>query len=92
MLLEGPVGKEVTPTVHQAVMKSLWQCLKHHQSGLSASALSCAHSISAKGLMDDHRHIRLAAGCVRGATAALQMLKQFSQSRRSRVSEVVSNQ
>jgi len=62
MLLEGPSGKEVTPAVHQAVMESLRQCLKHHQSGLSTSALSTAHSICAKGLMNDRRHTRLAAG------------------------------
>ena len=62
MLLEGPPGKEVTPAVHQAVMESLWQCLRHHQSGLSASALSTPHSVCIKGLMDGRRHIRLAAG------------------------------
>lgn len=62
MLLEGPSGGEVTPAVQQAVMESLWRCLKHHQSGISASALSIPHSACAKGLMDDRRHIRLAAG------------------------------
>ena len=70
MLLEGPPGKEVTSVVHQAVMGSLRQCLKHHQSGLSASALSTAHSICVKGLMDDRRHVRLAAGYVPDATTS----------------------
>jgi len=74
MLLEGPSGKEVTAPVHQVVMESLRRCLKHHQSGLSASALSTAHSICAKGLMDDRRHIRLAAGYVSDTTLAQRML------------------
>lgn len=73
MLLEGPSGKEVTPAAHQAVMGSLYQCLKHHQSGLSASALSTSHSICVKGLMDKRRHTRLAAGCVSKPTEALRL-------------------
>ena len=77
MLLEGPSGKEVTPAVHQVVMESLRQCLKHHQSGLSASALSIAHSICAKGLMNDRRHIRLAAGYVSEFTAAQRKFTLF---------------
>ena len=68
LLLEGPSGKEVTPAVHQVVMENLWQCLRHHHSGLSASALSIAHGICAKDLMNDRRHIRLAAGYVLDAT------------------------
>lgn len=68
ILLEGPSAKEVTPTVHQAVLENLWQCLKHHQSGLSASALSTPHSLCAKGLMNDRRHIRLMAGYASGLT------------------------
>lgn len=82
MLLEGPSGKEVTPVVHKVVMESLWQCLKHHHSGLSASALSTVHEISVKGLMDDHRHIRLAAGCVSDLTATLRIFMSLLQSRR----------
>jgi hypothetical protein len=82
MLLEGPSGKEITPTVHRAVMDSLWQCLKHHQSGLSASALNTPHSICVKGLMNDRRHIRLAAGYVYEVTGTLQMFTPFAQSRR----------
>ena len=82
ILLEGPSGKEVTPVVHQTVTKSLQQCLKHHQSGLSASALSATHSICTKGLMDDRRHIRLAAGYVTDATIALRTLTPFIQSHR----------
>lgn len=77
MLLEGPLGKEVTPAVHQAVMESLWQILKHHHSGLSASALDTSHGICAKGLMDDRRHIRLAAGYVSKATGTLQIFTPF---------------
>lgn len=71
MLLEGPTGKEVTPAAHRAVIDSLWQCLRHHQSGLSASALSTSHGICTKGLVNDRRHIRLAAGYVSEATGAL---------------------
>jgi hypothetical protein len=82
MLLEGPSGKEATPLVHQVVMESLRRCLKHHQSGLSATALSAAHSICTKGLMDDHRHIRLAAGYVSDTIVAQRMLTQFVQPRR----------
>lgn len=77
MLLEGPSGKEVTPLVHQAVMENLRRCLKHQQSGLSASALSTAHSVCAKGLMDDHRHVRLAAGYASGTTAVQRKLMPF---------------
>ena len=77
MLLEGPPGTEITSAVHQAVMESLRQCLKHHQSGLSASALSTAHTICAKGLMDDRRNIRLAAGYVSNAAAVLQPFMPF---------------
>ena len=73
MLLEGPTGKEVTPAVHRTVMDSLWQCLKHHQSGLSASALSTSHGICTKGLMDERRHIRLAAGYVSEVTGKERM-------------------
>lgn len=91
LLLEGPSGKEVTPMVHQIVMENLWQCLKHHHSGLSASALSIAHGICAKGLMNDRRHIRLAAGCVLDATAAERMLTRFVQPRRHRAHQAVSN-
>lgn len=67
LLLEGPSSKEATPAVHQVVMENLGQCLKHHHSGLSASALSITHGICAKGLMNDRRHIRLAAGYVLNA-------------------------
>jgi hypothetical protein len=77
MLLEGPPGTEITSAVHQAVIESLRQCLKHHQSGLSTSALSTAHTICAKGLMDDHRNIRLAAGYVSNAAAVLQTFMPF---------------
>ena len=73
MLLEGPQSKEVTPAVHQAVMESLRQCLKHHQSGLSASALSAAHSICTKGVTDDRRNVRLAAGYVSDVITVLRM-------------------
>ena len=82
MLLEGPPGKEVTPVVQQVVIESLRQCLKHHQSGLSASALSTAHGICVKRLMDGRRHIRLAAGYVSDATATPRVLMPFSQPRR----------
>lgn len=92
MLLEGPSGKEVTPTVHQVVMENLRQCLKHHQSGLSASALSTSHSICAKGLVDGRRHIRLAAGYVSDVTTAKRSFTSFFQSRRYRAYQVVSNQ
>jgi len=92
MLLEGPSGKEVTPVAHQVVIESLRQCLKHHQSGLSASALGTAHSICAKGLMDDRRHVRLAAGYVSNATAPQSMFIPFIQSRRRRTDQAVSNQ
>jgi len=82
LLLEGPQSKEVTPAVHQAVMESLGQCLRHHQSGLSASALSSAHSICAKGVMSDRRHIRLAAGYVSGAITVLRIFTPSVQPRR----------
>ena len=82
MLLEGPPGKEVTPVVHQVVMESLRQCLKHHQSGLSASALSTVHGICTKGLMDDRRHIRLAAGYVSSVTVTPRIFTPFIQPHR----------
>jgi len=82
LLLEGPQSKEVTPAVHQAVMESLRQCLRHHQSGLSSSALSVAHSICAKGVMGDRRHIRLAAGYVSDAIAVLRIFTPSVQPRR----------
>ena len=84
VLLEGQSSNEVTSAVHQAVMECLWQCLKHHQSGLSASALSAARSICVKGLMSDRRHIRLASGYVSDATAVLRVFTPLAQPRRCR--------
>ena len=79
ILLEGPSGKEVTPVAHQVVIESLRQCLGHHQSGLSASALSVAYSICTKGLMDDTRYVRLAAGYVSDIAVAKRVLTLFVQ-------------
>lgn len=92
MLLEGPSGREVTPAVHQAVMESLWQCVKHHQSGLSTAALSTCHGICVKGLINSRRHIRLGAGCVSRVAGGLQTLIPFVQPRRHGADQVVSSQ